>query len=370
MRLLREDNLQRDKTFDEKLREEMVEVSTERVRQRVAEYRHQSSQVALERIEIEGVKRRWGFAPQSMPFVEKLIEIVNGQRDYWPLSIRRVHYVLLDDRPLTYIGRPQSRYSNDEKFYGKLSDFLTRMRISGLIPMDAIDDETRPVQTWAVHSDVRPYLRGFRERLFLDYWRDRMQSQPCHYEAVVEKLTITPIVSPILGEYTIPMTTGRGYDSIPPRYQMAQRFHRSGKDRLVVLMLGDFDPEGEDIGHAFARSMRDDFEIDDVHAIKVALKREHVERFNLPPMMKAKKTSSRRNAFVAKHGDDVWELDAIAPEQLQQILRDAIDSVIDVELYNREVDAELTDQRDLAARRNIVFKALGMVDPSDKESNE
>ena len=37
------------------------------------------------------------------------------------------------------------------------------------------------------------------------------------------------------------------------------------------LVLSDFDPEGEDIAHSFARSMRDDFGIDQIELVKVAL---------------------------------------------------------------------------------------------------
>ena len=50
---------------------------------------------------------------------------------------------------------------------------------------------------------------------------------------------------------------------------MAQRFKCSGKAQLVLLVLSDFDPEGEDIGHSFARSMRDDFRIRSIDFIKV-----------------------------------------------------------------------------------------------------
>ena len=52
---------------------------------------------------------------------------------------------------------------------------------------------------------------------------------------------------------------------------MAQRFKKSGKDKLVLLMVSDFDPDGEEIAHSFARSMRDDFGVADIHPIKVAL---------------------------------------------------------------------------------------------------
>ena len=40
-----------------------------------------------------------------------------------------------------------------------------------------------------------------------------------------------------------------------------------------------------------------------------------------PPMMKAKASSSNYSKFVEKHGDDVYELEALPPKILQQELR-------------------------------------------------
>ena len=74
---------------------------------------------------------------------------------------------------------------------------------------------------------------------------------------------------------------------------MAQRFRRTGKDRLILLVVSDFDPEGEDIPHSFARSMRDDFGIGGVEFVKVALTAAQVEELALPPGPKAKRGSSR-----------------------------------------------------------------------------
>src|SRR5262249_49904329 len=144
------------------------------------------------------------------------------------------------------------------------------------------------------------------------------------------------------------MTIGRGYCSLPPRYAMARRFRSSGKQNLILLTLSDFDPEGEDIAHSFARSMRDDFEIEEVKAVKVALTVTQVRDLRLPPMMKAKATSSRYGGFAERHGDDVFELEAVPPEQLQEILRRAIDSVMDLDAFNAEVAAEKRDAAELA----------------------
>ena len=97
-----------------------------------------------------------------------------------------------------------------------------------------------------------------------------MQSQPNHIEIVGEKNTVGGIIKPVAAKYCIPMTTGRGYCSLRPRYDMQQRFLKSGKEKLIVLFLTDFDPDGEEIAHSFVRSMRDDFDVP-VEGVKVAL---------------------------------------------------------------------------------------------------
>jgi hypothetical protein len=191
------------------------------------------------------------------------------------------------------------------------------------------------------------------------YYRNLMQSQPNHIEIIGEKNTIAGVIRPVAMTYTISYTIGRGYSSLPPRHDMAVRFKQSGKEKLILLVLSDFDPEGEDIARSFAQSMRDDFGITNIVPIKVALTAEQVEHLNLPPNLTAKKTSSRRKGFVERFGENVFELEAIPPATLQQYLRDAIDEVIDVDAYNAEIDREKQDAAFLDTVRRRAHAMLG-----------
>jgi hypothetical protein len=186
-----------------------------------------------------------------------------------------------------------------------------------------------------------------------------MRSQPNYIQIIGEKNTIEGAIRPIAREYTIPYCIGRGYSSLPPRGHLAERFERSGKEELILLVLSDFDPEGEDIGRSFAQSLRDDFDIDNVHAVKVALTADQVETLRLPPLMKAKEGSSRRRKFVERHGENVHELESVPPDTLQQLLRDAIDSVIDIDAYNAEIDSEREDAAFLDGVRRRAHVVLG-----------
>jgi hypothetical protein len=140
---------------------------------------------------------------------------------------------------------------------------------------------------------------------------------------------------------------------------MAQRFRRSGKEKLILLVLTDFDPEGEDIGRAFAQSMRDDFGIPNIVPIKVALTGGQVEQMTLAPNLTAKPTSSRRKGFVQRHGENVFELEAIPPATLQQLLRDAIDNVLDKDAFNTELASEKQDAAYLDMVRGQAHAMLG-----------
>jgi hypothetical protein len=86
---------------------------------------------------------------------------------------------------------------------------------------------------------------------------------------------------------------------------------------------------------------------------------DQVHAFGLPPRMKAKEESSTYKRFVAKHGEDVFELEAVEPAELQRILTEAIDSVLDIGAFNRELDAEKRDAAFLETQRRRVLKLLG-----------
>lgn len=356
--LLREYNRQRDKTLDEKLREEVVTTDPNESARALYAYRRERAEVKVSKITIRGEKTRCEITSAKAPFLAAIQRIIVAHKKHWPLSDRRIHYYLLNNPPLKHASKASSKYANDKPSYNALKDILTRARLDGSIPFEAIADETRPVSLWDVHDDPRSFMREELDGMMRGYWRNLMQSQANHFEILGEKNTNTPILRPVAGEYTIPLTTGRGYCSLPPRHAMAQRFKNSGKEKLVLLIVSDFDPEGEDIAHSFARSMRDDFDIEHVHAIKVALTFKQVKKFKLPPNMTAKEKSSRSGDFVKKYGKNVYELEALQPEAIQKLLRQAIESVIDRDAYQAEIEAERRDAAFLDQARQRAMLAL------------
>ena len=351
---LREYNRQRVKSNDELIREQVLDVNEEDSYKWLLEHRKAKATIEVNEMEIGDERTRPQISKAKAPFLDAVMKVFNERKAYLPLSDRQIHYALLNHPPLRHASKPKSIYGNNLESYKSLVDLLTRARVEGTIPHSWISDETRPVATWSVYPSIEPFVSEQLEEFLTGYRRDYMQSQPCHIEIVGEKNTIQGTVRKVAMEFFIPYTIGRGYCSLAPRQELVERFEESGKEDLILLFLSDFDPDGEEIAQSFARSIRDDFHITPT-AIKVALNHEQVSRMTLPSKMTAKKTSSNYKKFVGEHGKAVYELEAIPPKTLEDILREAINSVIGVDLFNKELTYEKRDSKDLFARRKLLL---------------
>jgi hypothetical protein len=362
-------NSQRTKSADEIFREELIKLNPFDARRELVDYRTKSVRTKAKLVKLDGFKRRATISAAKEPFLKAIIEVLEDKHDFWPLSDRSIHYGLLNNPPLIHAGKPDSRYRNDATSYKALTELLTRARLQNRIAFDAIADSTRPVVNWNVFPGIQPFIAKEMKGFLRKYYRDLQRTQPIHLEIVGEKNTVEGIIRPVAMDYCIPYTIGRGYSSLPPRNDMAKRLKASGKERLVILFLSDFDPEGDDIPRSFARSLRDDFGVENVGAVKVALTKEQVRRLRLIPRMKAKSGSSRHKRFVDQHGDNVFELEAVPPETLQQFLRAEIDKVLDVDAYNAEVDREANDAADLDAIRRQLRQSFARFHGDDDDEN-
>ena len=363
MRELVEANRQRVKSLDEIAREASIGVDTEDAYRSMLDYRQATARVDDPKVvSIRGSMRRCRITDAKMPFLEAIKQVLEERRPYWPLSDRAIHYALLNDPPLRHARKPKSAYRNDDKSYRSLIDLVTRARIAGDIPMEAIEDPTRPTMEWCVHDNPASFLQEQLNDFLRGYFRNLQVSQPNHVEIICEKNTIYPILKPVAGRFCIPLTSSRGFASLPAKGGIANRYFRSGKENLILLMVSDFDPEGEEIVQSTARSLRDDFGVEDVVPVKVALTAQQVHEMTLPVGMKAKESSSNYKTFVAEHGiTDAYELEAIQPKKLQEILTEAIEGVMDVATFNTEVESERQDARFLEEKRRQMLAVLRQI---------
>ncbi|TWU03048.1 ParB-like nuclease domain protein [Symmachiella macrocystis] len=359
LRLLASFNRQRIKTTAEQLREEvalMSDVSCIQVRR----FRRDAAAVEGNATVPLRKRKRRSAIRDKLELREAIVSVVNAERHNWPLSDRSVFYRLLNIPGLVRNDRTRVPFANTPPVYDDVTNMLTRLRLDGSVPFDAISDETRPVVVWDTHRGVGDFVRRECDQFLTGYWRDLLQSQPNWIELLVEKNTVASQLRSVAGKYTLPMTSGRGYSSLPPRKEMVDRFNKSSREKLVVIVVSDFDPEGEDIPASFGISLRDEFDVpaDRLRIVKAALTAEQVRSMDLHEGQLSKETSSRYRRFVEAHGDRAWELESLTSEQLREITEAAIRGVLDLGAFEAEVNREQREQSELTEKRRQLRETL------------
>lgn len=149
----------------------------------------------------------------------------------------------------------------------------------------------------------------------------------------LEKDALFTPVSTIAEDYRIKVYAARGYSSFTAVYQAARGM--TGYKPVRILQLTDFDPSGEDMVRDLRTRLQrygaEDFEVE-----KIALTQEQVSSLGLPPMP-AKTSDPRYDNFAASYGEEAVELDALPPDELESIVRKAIDNLIDREAWDAEI---------------------------------
>lgn len=325
------------------------------------------------RIVMGEAKKRQRISPGKLGMLDAVVRVVFALRKYWPLSDRSIHYEVLNDPPLRHTSKPDSRYVNDRACYKDLANLLTRARLTGVIPFEAIEDPTRKIATWLGYDDIASFV-GVELAVFLsDFQRNRQHGQPCHLEIVGEKNTVESSIEGVAKYYGIPYTLGRGYCSLVPRKKMLGRFQASGKCKLALLVMSDFDPDGTIIATSFARSMRDDFGIPLALMIpvKVCLNwdqvqtRDLAEEFDIPDK---KMKLAKFQAHQAKYGHHFHELEALSHEERAALLEEAIHEVLDANAFKSVIEEEEEQQAKIENARTQLeplvrrtLKRLGLV---------
>ena len=360
VKILREHNHGRTKTFDELVREKLVDVSDECVLRAAQESRAMRKHGTAAEIRLSvSRKTRHNISDIKRPFACAVVRVLNDLGEDKPVSVRSVHYQLLRDPPRRNSKDPGSIYANDKNSYKDLSDLLTRMRLAEMVPWGWISDDIRPVRSWRTWSNAGEFIASESKSLFDGYCRDLMQSQRTHYVVVVEKATVRSFLEDTCFQYRIPLVVSRGNSSIDMRFQLAEQFRRSGKDRIHLFVLGDADPDGDSIVHSLCQSLRDEFDLEDLTADRVGITHQQADELKLPRSLEAKISSKNYGAFVKRHGrSDCYELEAVGPAQLRKWLDEAIRSRIDMAAYNHEVVEQQQELRGIIAKKRAVLDLM------------
>lgn len=253
---------------------------------------------------------------ESLRTVEQALEIIaEYQRQGYSLTLRQLYYQFVS-RDLIH---------NAQRDYKRLGDIISDGRLIGLIDWRAIVDRTRSERSNSHWNSPGEILESAAASFALDWW----ETQERRVWVLIEKDALVGVIEGACSELDVPYMSCRGYVSQSTIWALAQRIARHARDgqRPLVLHLGDHDPSGLDM----TRDIQDRLELftgDAVEVQRLALNRDQIDAYR-PPPNPAKVTDSRAKDYIAKHGRESWELDALEPAVISALIRDAVMAVID-----------------------------------------
>lgn len=262
-----------------------------------------------------------------------MINRINGILDEYSkqgyrLSLRQLYYQLV----------ARDIIPNTLKSYNNTGQLVSEARLAGLIDWEMIEDRGREVHYpshWRNPADI---LDAAAQSFRIDHWK----GQPVYVEVMVEKDALSGILIPVCHKYDVRFSANKGYSSSSAMYEASKRIlyqvKRCDCESVHIIYLGDHDPSGIDM----TRDIQDRFElftgIDDgsLTVDRLALNYDQVEQWN-PPENPAKTTDSRYAAYQSQYGKSSWELDAVEPKTLSELVSDHIIKLIDWDIWD-EVD--------------------------------
>lgn len=285
-----------------------------------------------------------------------MIAVANGilheyERQGFDLTLRQLYY--------QFVAR--GFIANKQSEYNKLGNIVNDARLAGLIDWNHITDRMRNLRgrfQWHREGPAAA-IAGAMDEYATDLWAD----QPTRVEVWIEKDALLGVIQNVCWELDVPYFSCRGYSSQSEMWLASQRMlkHLSAGQDVRVLHLGDHDPSGIDMtrdieerlflflasdhyrrkmegsgatAYASVDYVQEHFAVD-----RLALTMDQVQEHD-PPPNPAKLTDSRANAYIEKYGDESWELDALPPDYMANLIREAVESYQDPDKWEEAMQRE------------------------------
>ena len=266
------------------------------------------------------------FKDESLVLIERCnAVIVDYQRQGFSLTLRQLYYQMVS----------RNIIENTERSYKRLGDLVSNARLAGLIDWNAIEDRGRNLRMnshWETPADI---IRSARRSFKVDKWK----GQRYRPEVWIEKQALEGVIAGVCGRLDVPYFACKGYNSQSEQWGAGQRLRRYMQDGYepIIFHLGDHDPSGIDM----TRDNRDRLELfmGGVEFQRLALNMSQIDEYQ-PPPNPAKETDSRFASYIELYGDESWELDALEPQVLVDLIERSILRIRDDEQYEQMVALE------------------------------
>jgi len=269
----------------------------------------------------------WTPNPENRSIIDAANNALDELRGFEP-TLRSVYYNLVTYKII----------ENKQTEYKRLGDILTKARNAGLVDWRAFEDKGRVLDRPYFQEEPSVVLSDIHTLINFDMWA----RQDVYVEVWVEKQAQEGVVRRACDEFRVPWLSCKGYLSATAAYNAGKRFRRAANydnKRPVLIHLGDHDPSGIDMTRDNGARIEKYGELYDIEVNRIALNMDQVEKHNLPPDP-AKLSDSRAKEYIADHGERSWELDALKPQTLLPIIKNAIKGYIDPEIWEQTKQEE------------------------------
>lgn len=230
---------------------------------------------------------------------------------------------------------------NSERSYQNLTSLVNDARLAGLLDWDVIEDRGRRPVVRPRWGDGKQFMQAVAPQYHTDHW----EGQDARVFVVVEKDALAGVLERTCRTFDAPLLAAKGYPSASSvRDLVRDQMMPYSDQRIILLHLGDHDPSGLDM----SRDLRERLDlfgegIIDFEFERIALNMPQIEEVN-PPPNPAKATDSRFENYRQMFGDESWELDALSPDYLNNLLKTKIEEHIDPDLWEAR-EEEITATR-------------------------
>lgn len=276
------------------------------------------------------------FHPASSALIMKALEIIEAYKlKDFNLTLRQLYYQMVAKNIIV-------QREDDDRPYKNFGALISDARLAGYIDWDDITDRHRKVNwpsTWETAGQI---VKDAAEWFQMDRWHN----QEYRVEVWIEKDALFQIAQKGCRPHQVPYYCCKGYNSQSKLHETADRIkdYADKGYQPVVIYLGDHDPSGKDI----TRDIREKLELfgAELEFKRIALNMEQIKKYKLPPNP-AKKKDSRFKKYAAKYGDKSWELDAVPPETLVEMIDKEIKKYKDEDAWKKALKREVPQRKKL-----------------------
>jgi hypothetical protein len=249
------------------------------------------------------IKRHRATAAEVRARRQCLLDILRKMK---PMTVRQVFYQ----------ATVADIVEKSEAGYRKVQTDLVWLRRKGFLPYDWLADNTRWQRRPRTFSSPTAALEATARFYRKSLWDDSNS----YVEIWLEKDALAGVVIPVTSMYDVPLMVARGYASLSFLHSAAEYIGTIDVP-AYIYHLGDFDPSGVNAAEKIEETLAELASGAEIHFERLAVTPEQIVEWRLPTRP-TKRTDTRAKNF----GDISVELDAIAPEQLRQLVEETINT--------------------------------------------